>query len=164
MGNPAPCVSKGVLICQASPPDKNRAVFLLVVCKKPPNMGLPVQTAMIIDDDADLTCLLENILIGRKVHVLSVHTLKEAEECLTYLKPTVIFLDNSFPDGLGINFIRNIKSSDEEIKIIMMTADSSLWIKEKAIEEGINYFLRKPFSRRSIDVVLDKLNFRRIQV
>ena len=124
-------------------------------------MGLPVQTAMIIDDDIDLTALLENILKGRKIHVLSVHTLHEAEECLSYLKPTVIFLDNSFPDGLGVNFIRNIKSSDEEIKIIMMTADTSSWIKEKAIEEGINYFLKKPFSRRAIDVVLDKLNFRK---
>lgn len=124
-------------------------------------MGLPVQTAMIIDDDADLTGLLENILKDRKIHVLSVHTLQEAEDCLTYLKPTVVFLDNSFPDGLGINFIRNIKSSDEEIKIIMMTADTALWIREKAIEEGINYFLRKPFSRKSIDVVLDKLNFRK---
>ena len=124
-------------------------------------MGLPVQTAMIIDDDVDLACLLENILKDRKIHVLSVHTLQEAEDCLTYLKPTVIFLDNSFPDGLGVNFIRNIKSSDEAIKIIMMTADTSLWIKEKAIEEGINYFLRKPFSRKSIDIVLDKLNFRK---
>lgn len=133
---------------------------MLFVCKVNP-MGLPVQTAMIIDDDVDLACLLENILKDRKIHVLSVHTLQDAEDCLTYLKPTVIFLDNSFPDGLGINFIRNIKSSDEEIKIIMMTADTALWIREKAIEEGINYFLRKPFSRKSIDVVLDKLNFRK---
>jgi DNA-binding NtrC family response regulator len=124
-------------------------------------MGLPVQTAMIIDDDLDLTCLLENILKDRKIHVLTVHSLEEAEDCLTFLKPTVVFLDNSFPDGLGINFIRNIKSSDEEIKIIMMTADTSLWIKEKAIEEGINYFLSKPFSRKTINVVLDKLNFRK---
>lgn len=128
---------------------------------KPDPMGMPVQTAMIIDDDADLVCLLENILKDRKILVLSVNSLHEAEDCLGYLKPTVIFLDNSFPDGLGVNFIRNIKSSDEEIKIIMMTADNALWIREKAIEEGINYFLRKPFSRKSIDTVLDKLNFRK---
>jgi len=133
----------------------------LLLFPKDLSMGMPVQTAMIIDDDADLTCLLENILKDRKIHVLSVHSLEEAEDYLTYLKPTVIFLDNSFPDGLGVNFIRNIKSSDEEIKIIMMTADTSLWIKEKAIEEGISFFLRKPFSRKTIDVVLDKLNFRK---
>jgi DNA-binding response OmpR family regulator len=125
-------------------------------------MGLPVQTAMIIDDDDDLGHLLSSILETRKVHTLIVNTLEEAEDYLGYLKPTVIFLDNNFPGGLGINFIQKIKSFDEEIKIIMMTADESEWIREKAVEEGINYFLRKPFSKKAIDHVLDKLNFRKV--
>ena len=125
-------------------------------------MGLPVQTAMIIDDDDDLGLLLSAILESRKVHALAVNNLDEAEECLAYMKPTVIFLDNNFPGGLGVNFIRKIKSFDEEIKIIMMTADTSAWIREKAVEEGINYFLRKPFSKKAIDLVLDKLNFRKV--
>ena len=124
-------------------------------------MGIPVQTAMIIDDDDDLGQLLGSILETRKIHVLIVNTLEEAEEYLTYLKPTVIFLDNNFPDGLGVNFISKIKSIDGQIKIIMMTADSSAWIREKAIEEGIHYFLKKPFSRKAVDCVLDKLNFRK---
>lgn len=127
-------------------------------------MGIPVQTAMIIDDDEDLGQLLGSILETRKIHVLIVNTLEEAEEYLTYLKPTVIFLDNNFPGGLGINFIRRIKSFDDEIRIIMMTADASTWIREKAIEEGIDYFLRKPFSKKAIDHVLDKLKFRRVGV
>jgi len=126
-------------------------------------MGMSVQTAMIIDDDADLGQLLTTILETRKIHTMTVNNLSEAEEYLTYLKPTVIFLDNSFPEGLGINFIRNIKSADEEIKIIMMTADANTWIEEKASEEGINYFLRKPFSSQLIDTVLDDLNFRKRQ-
>lgn len=124
-------------------------------------MGVVIQTAMIIDDDVDLGELLISILQSRKIHSMAVHSLPEAEECLAYLKPTVIFLDNSFPEGLGINFIRNIKSADQEIKIIMMTADASAWIEEKASEEGINYFLRKPFSTQIINGVLDKLNFRK---
>lgn len=127
-------------------------------------MGIPVQTAMTIDDDDDLGQLLGSILETRKIHVLIVNTLEEAEEYLTYLKPTVIFLDNNFPGGLGINFIRRIKSFDDEIRIIMMTADASTWIREKAIEEGIDYFLRKPFSKKAIDHVLDKLKFRRVGV
>ncbi len=125
-------------------------------------MSLPVQTAMIIDDDDDLGHLLSTILETRKVHALIVNTLEEAEDYLGYLKPTVIFLDNNFPGGLGINFIQKIKSFDEEIKIIMMTADESPWIREKAVEEGINYFLKKPFSKKAIDHVLDKLNFRKV--
>lgn len=123
-------------------------------------MGVPVQTAMIIDDDVDLSQLLTIILENRKIHSMMVHSLPEAQECLTYLKPTVIFLDNSFPEGLGINFIRNIKSADEEIKIVMMTADTNDWIEKKASDEGVNYFLKKPLSIQVINGVLDKMNFR----
>ena len=136
---------------------------MLLIIKRE-KMGLPVQTAMIIDDDDDLGHLLSGILEIRKIHVLIINTLDEAEEYLTYLKPTVVFLDNNFPGGLGINFIRKIKSFDDEIKIIMMTADPSTWIREKAVEEGINYFLRKPFSKKAVDHVLDKLNFRKVSV
>jgi DNA-binding NtrC family response regulator len=122
-----------------------------------------IQTAMIIDDDIDLSNLLATILEKRKIHVLMVHTLREAENYLSFLKPTYVFLDNSFPEGLGINFIRNIKSADEEIKIIMMTGDSASWIEEKAKEEGINYFLKKPFSQNVIEFVLDGFSLRKAQ-
>lgn len=116
---------------------------------------------MIIDDDTDLTTLLSAILEARKIHVLTVHSLEEAEEYLSYLKPTVVFLDNSFPKGLGVNFIQHIKSTDEEIKIVMMTGDGAAWIEQKAVAEGINYFLRKPFSREVIDTTLDNLDFKK---
>ena len=124
-------------------------------------MSVGAQTAMIIDDDEDMNYLLAGILKTRKIHTLSVHSLEEAEEYLTYLKPSVIFLDNNFPEGLGVNFISNIHSVDKEIKIIMITADPSTWIKEKAWDQGINYFLEKPFSKQVIDRVLDKVGLRK---
>lgn len=124
-------------------------------------MGIKVQTALVIDDDHDLTHVLAAILEARKIYTVEVHSLPEAEECLNYLKPTVVFLDNSFPEGLGVNFIRIIKSADEGIKIVMMTADEDAWVEEKAHEEKINYFIKKPFTRRLINVVLDKLNMRK---
>ena len=120
-------------------------------------MGNSVQTAMIIDDDEDLCQLLTAMLESRKILAMPITSLQEAEECLTYMKPTVVFLDNSFPDGLGINFIRSIHSADQDIKIIMMTADSALWIEQKAKAEGINYFLKKPFNQKLLDNALDAL-------
>jgi DNA-binding NtrC family response regulator len=125
-------------------------------------LNMPVQTAMIIDDDPDFNELLALVLERRKIHVLSVFSLQEAEDYLTYLKPSVVFLDNSFPEGLGINFIRSIKSIDENIKVIMMTGDRAQWIHEKAIEEGIDYFLRKPLRKDTVDAVLDELKFKKI--
>ena len=124
-------------------------------------MGSLVQTAMIIDDDIDLGNVLSMILENRKIHAMAVHSLPEAEECLAYLKPSVVFLDNSFPEGLGVNFIRYIKLADNEIKIVMITADSNSWIEKKANEEGVNYFVKKPFSTETINRVLDELNFKK---
>jgi DNA-binding response OmpR family regulator len=127
-------------------------------------MSARVQTAMIIDDDVDFSKLLSAVLQRRKIHVLAVHTLQEAADYLAYLKPTVVFLDNSFPEGLGINFIRNIKETDQDIKTVMMTGDDARWIQEKAIEEGIDYFLRKPLTLQIIDAVLDELKFRKAEL
>ena len=124
-------------------------------------MGVPVQTAMIIDDDVDLSHLLATILESRKIHTMTVHSLPEAEEFLAYLKPTVIFLDNSFPSGLGVNFIHLIKEADKEIKIVMITADTTAWIEKKATAEGVNYFLKKPLDTAVINTVLDEMNFAR---
>jgi DNA-binding NtrC family response regulator len=123
-------------------------------------MSVPIKTAMIIDDDTDLGQVLVTILENRKIPAMTVSSLEEAEECLHYLKPTVIFLDNSFPEGLGVNFIRHIKSTDDEIKVIMMTADTNEWIKDKAKEEGASYFLKKPFSTKLLDAALLELNLK----
>lgn len=124
-------------------------------------MGISVQTAMIIDDDPDLGMLMMSTLEQRQIHTMAVHSLPEAAEYLAFLKPTVIFLDNSFPEGLGVNFIQEIKLADKEIKIVMMTADADKWIEDKAIEAGVVGFLKKPFSRQTLNKVLDKLNFRK---
>lgn len=122
---------------------------------------MSVQTAMIIDDDPDFGLLMTAALSERKIYAMAVQSLPEAQGYLGYMKPTFVFLDNSFPEGMGINFIRNIKSADDDIKIIMMTADASPWIEEKAYEEGANYFIRKPFSKTVIDMLLDEINFKK---
>lgn len=114
---------------------------------------------MIIDDDEDIGILMTSLLKIRKIYCLTVQTLSEAREYLQKLKPTVIFLDNSFPEGLGINFIQVIKSADKDIKIIMLTGDNSPWIEQKASDEGVDYFLRKPVNAQIINEVLDEMNF-----
>ena len=114
--------------------------------------------AMIVDDDDDLTYLLENILKTKNIKVLCAHNLHDAQDCLAGSRPDVVFLDNGFPDGVGVNFIRNIKSAGKDIKIIMMTSDPSGWLRKKAMEEGANYFIQKPFSKTTIDQLLDEVN------
>jgi two-component system, OmpR family, response regulator len=116
-----------------------------------------VKSAMIIDDDPDLSQILSSILEERGILVYVAHSLHEAESCLAYLKPSLIFLDNSFPEGLGVNFITKIRAANPAVNIVMITAEESDWIQKKAMEEGIYHFLKKPFSKKSIDLLIDSL-------
>jgi DNA-binding NtrC family response regulator len=136
---------------------KKKAEFLCHLIKRP-KMEWHDPIAMIVDDDDDLSFLLENILKTRNIKVLSAHNLNDAQDYLAQSKPDVVFLDNWFPDGFGVNFIRKIKSTGNDIKIIMMTSDPSAWVRKKAMEEGANYFLQKPFSKTTINQLLDQVH------
>ena len=101
-------------------------------------------SVLIVDDDEDLCQLLKACLPSRfSVHVE--HTLSEAGRYLSHHKPSLLFLDNSLPDGKGLQFIKEAIKLDEDIKIVMMTADAGSGIRAEAIQQGACYFIPKPF-------------------
>ena len=112
---------------------------------------------LIVDDDIDLCHLLKGVLKPRQYHVGTAHNLREAEECLAAIKPSVIFLDHNLPDGMGIQFIPKIRTYDKNIKIVVMTADTSAANEQKALRSGATYFLYKPFTPSVINDVIDSL-------
>lgn len=99
---------------------------------------------LIIDDDSDLCKILETI-VKKICPVHSEHDLKGAGQYLKQLKPQIVFLDNNLPDGTGVLFIREILEFYPDVKIVLMTADQSSGLKEKAIDEGAIRFIAKPF-------------------
>jgi DNA-binding NtrC family response regulator len=99
---------------------------------------------LIVDDDIDLCGLLEATV--RKIcPVHSEHDLNSAGHYLAKLKPEIVFLDNSLPDGKGLLFIKEILTLYPDVKIILMTADLSAGLKEMAIAAGAVRFIAKPF-------------------
>lgn len=124
-------------------------------------MSSSANAALIIDDDPDVCHLLVKALAANNIRVATAHTLQEAEECLKKIKPKLVLLDNNLPDGLGIDFIKRIKSFDKKIKVIMITGDTSNNIRERAQKEGIHSFLSKPFSmetiRRQADIAMQTI-------
>lgn len=110
-----------------------------------------------MDDDIDLCHLLKGILKPRRYHVGTAHNLREAEECMAAIKPAVVFLDHNLPDGMGIQFIPKIRAYDMDIKIVIMTADTSAGNEQKALQSGATYFLYKPFTPSIINDVIDNL-------
>jgi CheY-like chemotaxis protein len=99
---------------------------------------------LVVDDNTDLCLVLE---VGLRIRC-SVHcenTLAGAETWLSEHKPDLLLLDNSLPDGKGLDFIKKATSICSAIKIVMMTGDRSTHLKEQALGQGAAYFIEKPF-------------------
>jgi len=111
--------------------------------------------AFIIDDETDICFLLSNVLRQKGILSECAFNLKDATSALKGKSPEIIFLDNHLPDGLGLNFIKQIKTEHPLSKIVMVTAHDMAADKEKAMEQGADYFMGKPFSREMINKVVD---------
>ena len=86
-----------------------------------------------------------------------VNTLTDAAIALKNTTPEIIFLDNHLPDGLGMNFIEYIKSHYPSIKIVMITAHDTAADRQRALSEGADYFISKPFTRDMIYKTVEQL-------
>lgn len=108
--------------------------------------------ALIIDDELDTCFLLSRVLKRYGIRSLIAHSLKEGFEKLASDKPKLVFLDNNLPDGLGIDQIQKIKNDFPNIKLVMITAVSTLG--EKALLLGASFFIEKPLDLSKIKLVL----------
>jgi DNA-binding response OmpR family regulator len=113
--------------------------------------------ALIIDDETDICYLLSRLLKHKNLDPSFVNSLSEADKVLKSDHPEIIFLDNHLPDGLGINYISYIKKNYPKSKIVMMTAHDSGDDRAKALKNGADYFIGKPFTSDIIYKTVDAL-------
>ncbi|MEO7524353.1 MAG: response regulator [Ferruginibacter sp.] len=112
---------------------------------------------LIIDDETDICYLLSTLLKQKNLDTQFVNSLSDAAVALKKETPELIFLDNHLPDGLGMNFIEYIKLHYPTSKIIMITAHDTDADRKKALREGADYFIGKPFTKDVIYKAVDQL-------
>ena len=114
-------------------------------------------SVLIIDDESDICYLLSTLLKQKNLQTSYVNSLTEATLALKGRNPQLIFLDNHLPDGLGMNFIEYIRQHHPFAKIVMITAHDTTSDRERALREGVDYFIGKPFTRDIIYKAVDQL-------
>jgi DNA-binding NtrC family response regulator len=113
--------------------------------------------ALIIDDEIDICYLLSNILKHKNLQPDYVNSLSEATAALLKEVPQIIFLDNHLPDGRGMDYISQIKKKYPSIKVIMITAHDNAEDRTRAMKEGADSFIGKPFTRDIIYKAIDQV-------
>lgn len=114
-------------------------------------------TALIIDDEYDICFLLSRILRNNSLDVQFVNSITEGKSHLDKLSPNVLFLDNHLPDGYGIDFIKYVKQEHPATKIVMVTAHDTTEDRKRALQEGADVFISKPFSAAEIKTALQQV-------
>ena len=123
---------------------------LIMVGNVQKQIDLESVVCLVVDDDKFSRTFVKTALyqIGIK-NVKEVGSAEEAREILSAAKVDVILLDQQMPNTNGLDFVRELKNSQnigKSIPIIMITVDT----KEKTVLDakklGIHEYLVKPIS------------------
>ncbi|PIC64696.1 two-component system response regulator [Sporosarcina sp. P13] len=118
---------------------------------------------LIVDDQAGIRLLLEEIFKQANVETLLAASGKEALEILEEVKPDCILLDMKMPGMNGVEVLREIRKSKPDAVVMMMTAYSEIELTEEAGRLGIDHHFTKPFDIFEVrDTVLKRLELQGI--
>ena len=112
---------------------------------------------LIIEDEGDISLILNLMLKKEDIEIEHVTTLAKATTFLKEQSTDIVIIDNQLPDGFGLEYIKEIKSSYPLIKIIMITGNTDTTDKATAIENGADIFLAKPFTKEQIQKSLENV-------
>lgn len=122
----------------------------------------------IIDDDDDLRESIVEILEDSGFTVIACNTAESALQRMKIDRPSLIIVDNMMPGMGGMAFIPLAKKAFPTIKIIMITAFSTVDNAVAAMKTGADDYLAKPFKRDELIVAvrrsLETLKFEQKQV
>ncbi len=110
---------------------------------------------LIIDDDRMLCDLVQRFLNHERLTVWAAHS-GAAGVALCQQQPIdIVLLDQKLPDGEGRSFCADILKSNEQTKIIFITAFPSFENAVKGIQSGAHDYLAKPFEMEELRLTVD---------
>ena len=100
---------------------------------------------LVVDDQLGVRRLLYETFREDQHEVEMAGNGKEALEILEKFDPDLILMDMKMPGMNGIDTLRQIRSFNKEVGVIMMTAYGDAQNMEQARELGVLYYMSKPF-------------------
>lgn len=106
---------------------------------------------VIVDDDASNVQLIEHLL--RDAGASNLHAVTDArvavDRCLE-IRPDIVLLDLHMPYVDGHSVLASLRRqlpSDEFLPVLVLTADTTSAVRERALDAGANDFVTKPYDR-----------------
>jgi two-component system phosphate regulon response regulator OmpR len=115
---------------------------------------MPSMTAkpliLIVDDDAELSGMVVELLEREGWAVHAVLTGSDGERALASLHPDVVLLDVMLPDANGYDLCRRWRAGHPALGLVMLTARGDPLDRVLGLEIGADDYLGKPFESREL--------------
>ena len=112
---------------------------------------------LVVDDDPKVCKSLVDYFGGKEYKL---HTSSDGESAVSaveQLKPDLVILDMNLPGISGMEVLKRIKKTDEELPVIIITGQISAERAIDSMKEGAYEFITKPFTLEKLSLVVDKI-------
>lgn len=103
-------------------------------------------TVLVVEDDQDIAALLIQSLKQVGLEVVHSSSIAQALQYVRQQAFTLVILDLSLPDGDGLDLCRQLKQTDPEQAILMVSARHAEIDRVVGLELGADDYISKPFS------------------
>jgi two-component system KDP operon response regulator KdpE len=115
------------------------------------------RSILIVEDEPLLWRNVARYLERQQYEVAQAPTLKRGIAGYGEMRPDVVLVDHSLPDGTGIELIRYIRRRDLDSRIVMITAHDNAALAFAAMKSGADAYLTKPFLLEKLGVLVRQL-------
>lgn len=112
---------------------------------------------LIVEDDDQLRIALERILVKQGYDVMAVVTAEDALKVINKTSYDLVITDLKLPGIDGLELVRAVRRYKPETSIIMTTAYATVDSAVKAMKEGAEDYIAKPFNLDEIRMVVGKV-------
>lgn len=111
---------------------------------------------LIIDDNRHFAESTKDFLTSDHLEVQTAYSLATARQILPTMPFDVVLLDNSLPDGAGLNCIKDILAINDQTKIILITGFPSFENAVQALKKGVYDYFCKPIEIDELQVAINR--------
>ena len=102
---------------------------------------------LIIDDEKDIVDTINDILVEEGYETLCSYNGKDALKQIDENSPDLILLDCYLPGMMGIDILKEIRKTDEDTAVIMMTGRGEEQLAVSLMKAGASDYLKKPLGK-----------------
>ena len=111
---------------------------------------------LIVDDEPFNLDLLEQELTDRGFAIERARDGAEMLQKTEALRPDLVLLDYMMPGMSGLDVLRELRTSESDVPVVMMTAHGSIEVAVEAMKLGAYDFIVKPFEPEHIALTVQK--------